>query len=54
MCREFRTRLASLEGSPVPARLWLIPGMGHDLPPALFGELADAVVALAAQALADK
>jgi pimeloyl-ACP methyl ester carboxylesterase len=32
------------------ARLWLVPGMGHDLPPVLFGEIADAVAALALQA----
>ena len=25
------------------AELLLVPGMGHDLPPALFGELADAI-----------
>ncbi len=28
------------------ARLWTIPGMGHDLPPELFGEFADRVAAL--------
>ncbi len=32
------------------AQLWLIPGMAHDLPDALFGVIADAVAALAAQA----
>src|SRR5579872_5314035 len=25
------------------AELWMLPGVGHDLPPALFGELADRV-----------
>jgi pimeloyl-ACP methyl ester carboxylesterase len=29
------------------ASLWTIPGMGHDLPPALFEEVADRVAALA-------
>jgi len=29
------------------ATLWTIPGMGHDLPPELFGEIADRVAALA-------
>jgi pimeloyl-ACP methyl ester carboxylesterase len=32
------------------ARLWVIPGLGHDLPPQLFDELADAIVVLAKQA----
>lgn len=32
------------------ARLWAVPGLGHDLPPELFGEIADAVAALAQQA----
>jgi pimeloyl-ACP methyl ester carboxylesterase len=32
------------------ARLWVIPGMAHDLPAALFGEIADEVAALAALA----
>jgi hypothetical protein len=33
-------------GAAVPgARLWMIPGMGHDLPPDLFGEIADRVAA---------
>ena len=32
------------------AELWLIPGMGHDLPPALFAEVADRITANAAQA----
>jgi pimeloyl-ACP methyl ester carboxylesterase len=32
------------------ARLWVIPGLGHDIPAELFGELADAVAALAKQA----
>ncbi|HEY7324791.1 MAG TPA: alpha/beta hydrolase [Streptosporangiaceae bacterium] len=32
------------------SRLWVIPGLGHDLPAALFGELADAVAVLAKQA----
>ena len=32
------------------ARLWVIPGLGHDIPAALFGELADAVAVLAKQA----
>jgi pimeloyl-ACP methyl ester carboxylesterase len=27
------------------AELWTLPGVGHDLPPALFGELADRVAA---------
>jgi hypothetical protein len=27
--------------------LWTIPGMGHDLPPELFEEIADRVAALA-------
>jgi pimeloyl-ACP methyl ester carboxylesterase len=31
------------------AELKLIPGMGHDLPPAVFDEVADAVAALAAK-----
>jgi pimeloyl-ACP methyl ester carboxylesterase len=30
------------------ARLWVIPGMAHDLPDALFGPIADEVAALAA------
>ena len=29
------------------ATLWTIPGMGHDLPPELFEEIADRVAALA-------
>jgi pimeloyl-ACP methyl ester carboxylesterase len=29
------------------AALWIIPGMGHDLPPELFKEIADRVAALA-------
>jgi pimeloyl-ACP methyl ester carboxylesterase len=32
------------------ARLWVIPGLGHDIPAELFGELADAVAVLAKQA----
>ncbi len=32
------------------ARLWVVPGLGHDLPPALFDEIADAAAALAQQA----
>jgi pimeloyl-ACP methyl ester carboxylesterase len=32
------------------ARLWVIPGLGHDIPPALFDEIADAVAVLAKQA----
>jgi pimeloyl-ACP methyl ester carboxylesterase len=32
------------------ARLWVVPGMAHDLPDALFGEIADEVATLAAQA----
>lgn len=32
------------------SRLWVIPGLAHDLPPALFGEIADAVAVLAEQA----
>jgi len=32
------------------ARLWVVPGLGHDLPPALFDEIAGAVAALAEQA----
>jgi pimeloyl-ACP methyl ester carboxylesterase len=32
------------------ARLWEIPGLGHDLPPELFDEIADAVAVLAKQA----
>jgi pimeloyl-ACP methyl ester carboxylesterase len=32
------------------ARLWVIPGMGHDLPDVLFASIADEVVAVAAQA----
>lgn len=32
------------------ARLWEIPGLGHDIPPELFDEIADAVAVLAKQA----
>jgi pimeloyl-ACP methyl ester carboxylesterase len=32
------------------ARLWVIPGLAHDIPPALFDEIADAVAVLAKQA----
>jgi pimeloyl-ACP methyl ester carboxylesterase len=32
------------------ARLWVIPGLGHDIPSALFDEMADAVAVLAKQA----
>ena len=32
------------------ARLWEIPGLGHDIPAELFGEIADAVAVLAKQA----
>ena len=32
------------------ARLWVIPGLAHDIPPQLFGELADAIAVLAKQA----
>jgi pimeloyl-ACP methyl ester carboxylesterase len=32
------------------ARLWVIPRLGHDIPPALFGEIADAVAVLAKRA----
>src|SRR5215472_16025445 len=32
------------------ARLWVIPGLAHDIPAALFGELADAGAVLAKQA----
>ena len=32
------------------AELWLIPGMGHDLPPELFGPVADRIAANAGQA----
>ena len=32
------------------ARLWVVPGMGHDIPPELFGEIADAIAVLAKQA----
>jgi pimeloyl-ACP methyl ester carboxylesterase len=32
------------------ARLWVIPGMGHDLPDVLFGAIADEIAALAALA----
>ena len=34
------------------AELWIVPGMGHDLPPALFGELADRIAATARRAAA--
>jgi pimeloyl-ACP methyl ester carboxylesterase len=27
------------------AELWVVPGMGHDIPPSLFGELADRIAA---------
>lgn len=32
------------------ARFWEVPGLGHDIPPALFHEIADAVAMLAKQA----
>jgi len=32
------------------SRLWVIPGLGHDIPAELFGELADAIAVLAKQA----
>jgi pimeloyl-ACP methyl ester carboxylesterase len=32
------------------AELWVIPGMGHDLPPQLFAEVADRITANAAKA----
>jgi pimeloyl-ACP methyl ester carboxylesterase len=32
------------------ATLWLVPGMGHDLPPALFAEVAERIVAIGAAA----
>jgi pimeloyl-ACP methyl ester carboxylesterase len=32
------------------ARLWIVPGMAHDLPDVLFGQIADHVAALAALA----
>jgi pimeloyl-ACP methyl ester carboxylesterase len=38
-----RATAAAISG----ARLWVIPGMGHDLPPELFGDIADSVAALA-------
>jgi len=41
-----RATAAAIEGS----RLWVIPGLGHDLPPELFGEIADAIAVLAKQA----
>ena len=34
------------------AKLRIIPGLGHDMPPALFGEFADAIAANGAQAAA--
>jgi pimeloyl-ACP methyl ester carboxylesterase len=37
--------------SAVPgAELWVVPGMGHDLPPLLFGELAERIAANARRA----
>jgi pimeloyl-ACP methyl ester carboxylesterase len=32
------------------AELWTIPGMGHDLPPQLYGEVADRIAGVAAEA----
>lgn len=32
------------------SRRWVIPGLGHDLPAELFGEIVDAVAVLAKQA----
>jgi pimeloyl-ACP methyl ester carboxylesterase len=41
-----RATAAAVPGS----RLWVIPGMGHDLPDVLFAAIADEVTALAALA----